>query len=350
MEYRCSKCNKEYSSYQSLWIHNKKFHNENVVNCGSNNTTPVVVCGTTNTNINKSYKCKFCLRNFNDRSNKCKHEKKCAQNKNIEIKILHDNLEKQKQDQELLLKIKDQEKELLLKEQEILKLKLKLERSKKADVVTLKQLNKLLLERKEEYQNYINNINNGTIYNGSNVQNIVNNIQLIGFGKEEDVVETLTNKEKKLIMDSRYKCLEKFIEIVHCGKYDKFKNIIVTNIKDNYMYRFDESKSQFVLASKDETIKCLIDIRMYDLETIYDELLEKNKLDDKTKDIIEKFINKLNDDKSKYTDEEGHIHETYKNYKINEIKLILYNNQDKIINDISLLLTTSETEEKEIIV
>ncbi len=79
-------------------------------------------------------------------------------------------------------------------------------------------------------------------------------------------------------------------------------------------------------------------------ETIYDELLEKNKLDDKTKDIIEKFINKINDDKSKYTDEEGHIHETYKNYKINEIKLILYNNQDKIINDISLLLTTSETE------
>ncbi len=31
---------------------------------------------------------------------------------------------------------------------------------------------------------------------------------------------------------------------------------------------------------------------------------------------------------------------------IHEIKLILYNNQDKIINDISLLLTTSETEKK----
>ncbi len=254
--------------------------------------------------------------------------------------MLEDKLEKQKNDHELLLKIKDQEKE-------ILKLKLKLERSKKADVVTLRQLNKLLLERKEEYQNYINNLNNnGTIYNGSNVQNIVNNIQLIGFGKEEDIVETLTNKEKKLIIDSKYKCLEKFVEIVNCGKYDKFKNIIVTNIKDNYMYRFDESKSQFVLASKDETIKCLIDNRIYDLETIYDELLEKNKLDDKTKDIIEKFINKLNDDKTKYTDEEGHIHETYKNYKINEIKLILYNNQDKIMNDISLLLTTSETDDK----
>jgi uncharacterized Zn-finger protein len=26
MEYRCNKCNKKYSSYQSLWIHNKKYH------------------------------------------------------------------------------------------------------------------------------------------------------------------------------------------------------------------------------------------------------------------------------------------------------------------------------------
>lgn len=29
MHYRCNICNKDYSSYQSLWIHNKKFHNNN---------------------------------------------------------------------------------------------------------------------------------------------------------------------------------------------------------------------------------------------------------------------------------------------------------------------------------
>ena len=27
MEYICNICNKNYSSYQSLWIHNKKYHN-----------------------------------------------------------------------------------------------------------------------------------------------------------------------------------------------------------------------------------------------------------------------------------------------------------------------------------
>jgi len=35
-------------------------------------------------------------------------------------------------------------------------------------------------------------------------------------------------------------------------------------------------------------------------------------------------------------------HNNYKQYKINEIKVLLYNNQDKITNDISLLLTTNE--------
>ncbi len=261
-EYRCKLCDKLYASANSLCNHNKKFHSEinNCLTTNNNSTTTNNNLSITNNNLltttisvgntSKIHSCKYCNKVYNIQQSKWKHEQTC--------KKIYD-LEKQKQDQELLLKIKEQEKE-------ILKLKLKLERSKKADVVTLKQLNKLLLERKEEYQNYINN--NGTIYNGSNVQNIVNNIQLIGFGKEEDIVETLTNKEKKLIIDSRYKCLEKFIEIVHCGKYDKFKNIIVTNIKDNYMYRFDESKSQFVLATKDETIKCLIDNRMYDLETL----------------------------------------------------------------------------------
>jgi hypothetical protein len=28
MEYKCIICKKDYSSYQSLWIHNKKYHNK----------------------------------------------------------------------------------------------------------------------------------------------------------------------------------------------------------------------------------------------------------------------------------------------------------------------------------
>ena len=55
-----------------------------------------------------------------------------------------------------------------------------------------------------------------------------------------------------------------------------------------------------------------------------------------------KRCNKINYVDTKYTDYEGKEHENYKQYKINEIKVLLFNNQDKITNDISLLLTTNE--------
>ena len=51
---------------------------------------------------------------------------------------------------------------------------------------------------------------------------------------------------------------------------------------------------------------------------------------EKTKDIIENFINKINYIDSKYTDLDGKKHDNYKQYKINEIKILLFNNQDKI--------------------
>ena len=91
-----------------------------------------------------------------------------------------------------------------------------------------------------------------------------------------------------------------------------------------------------------ENIFPLIDYRVGDLEIIYNDLLEKNKLDEKTKECIENFINKINNDESKYTDYDGKEHDNYKQYKINEIKMLLFNNQDKITSDISLLLTTDE--------
>jgi len=55
---------------------------------------------------------------------------------------------------------------------------------------------------------------------------------------------------------------------------------------------------------------------MYNLEVIYNNLLDKNKLDDKIKYIINKFINKINID-SKYTDSDSKEHTNYKEYKNN---------------------------------
>ncbi|MEI8136354.1 MAG: hypothetical protein WCH21_03405 [Bacteroidota bacterium] len=112
-------------------------------------------------------------------------------------------------------------------------------------------------------------------------------------------------------------------------------------MKDNYMYKYDDKLGHFILSTKADILNSLIEYRLGDLEIIYNDLLEKNKLDSKTKDIIEKFVNKINN-VSKYTDFDGKEHDNYKQCKINEIKILLFNNQEKITNDISLLLTTDE--------
>ena len=113
-------------------------------------------------------------------------------------------------------------------------------------------------------------------------------------------------------------------------------------MKDNYIYKYDDIKCQFILSMKSSILNSLIDCRVSDIEIIYNELIENNKLDNNTKDIIEKFINKINNEDDKFIDFNGVQYDTYKHYKINEVKVLLYNNQDKITNDISLILTTTD--------
>ena len=319
----CKICNKKYKSYQSLWNHNNKFHNVNNNKLQPNISLNTAIDKSSDQSIKKhEYKCQYCNKNYKHFQSRWKHEQKCKiiDNKNMIDKDIE------------LEKIKLQ---LAKEESTILRLKLKLEKSNKIDNITLKKLNKMLMER----NNKIKHINSHNTIN--NNQQIINNFQLVGFGKEE-IIETLTNRDKKLIMDARYNSLDKLIEIIHCGKYNQFKNIIITNMKDNYMYKYDDKLGHFILSTKSDVLNSLIDYRIDDLETIYHELIDKNKLDNNTKDIIEKFINKINYVDTKYTDYEGKEHENYKQYKINEIKVLLFNNQDKITSDISLLLTTNE--------
>jgi hypothetical protein len=271
---------------------------------------------------NKTYNCSICNKQFNQRQGKHRHETKCKEN---------NQLDAENKQQELKLAILKQEKD-------ILQLKLKLQNSTKIDNMTLNQLNKKLMER----NNLIKNSNSHNHSNNVNSNNsVVNNINLVGFGKEE-IAELLTNNEKRLIVNAKFNCLEKIVEIVHCGNYGQFKNIIITNMKDNYLYTYDEKKGHFILSSKSEALNTLIDNRVSDLDIIYNELLKKNKLDDKTKTIIEKFINKMNVSEDKYVDFDGKEHQSYKQYKINEIKLLLYNNKDKVTENMALLLTTNE--------
>jgi hypothetical protein len=59
----CEQCNKKYKSYQSLWNHNKKFHEK--------------------IEKKQEYNCKFCNKSFDNRFKKCYHQKKCEAKDNI---------------------------------------------------------------------------------------------------------------------------------------------------------------------------------------------------------------------------------------------------------------------------
>ena len=46
IEYKCKICNKQYKTYQTLWKHNKNFHNNNTLNSTStvlNSTSTVLL-------------------------------------------------------------------------------------------------------------------------------------------------------------------------------------------------------------------------------------------------------------------------------------------------------------------
>ena len=92
-EHKCNICNKTYSSYKTLWTHNKNIHkSEEIKKCQN------VVINSHNTDIN-TLKCKFCNKNFQNRSNRYRHEQKCKimfdekEKKNNEIKIAEINKE-----------------------------------------------------------------------------------------------------------------------------------------------------------------------------------------------------------------------------------------------------------------
>jgi len=331
--YSCNICNKQYASQSSLCNHNKKFHQNNLLNNKKvlissekvpNNSEKVQ----NNSDNIKKYNCKYCNNLYFNIKTRWSHEQKCKNTKQNNNEL--DKLKEENKQKEL---------EIILKKEEarILNLKLKLQQADKVDNITLNKLNKMLLKHNNRIKN--STVNSHNTQNINNIQNVQNNFQLVGFGKEE-ITELLTNNEKKLIMNSKYGCLEKLIEIVHCGKYNQFKNVIVTNMKDNYMYKYDDTKGCFVLGTKSEIMNSLVDGKLFDLDVIYNDLLEKNKIDERTKNCIEDFVNRIHNNDEKFTDIEGKQHEDYKHYKISEIKLLLFNNQDKITNDISLLLST----------
>jgi hypothetical protein len=119
--YQCYICTKQYSNYQSLWSHNKKFHKQNNINQNNINQN-IIKLNKINENNNKIYFCCKCNKNFNHFQNKWRHEKICKNNINeLETEKIKLQTEKIKLEQ---LK---EEKKKIKDEIKISKLKIQLE-------------------------------------------------------------------------------------------------------------------------------------------------------------------------------------------------------------------------------
>lgn len=275
----CELCDKNYKSYQSLWNHNKKFHPKcsKVLQNGSKNAPKTPVLVSKNASDNQQSICEFCNKQFSKKSNLTKHL----------------NLNR--------CKVKKNEMNILKKENEEIKKEIKELKNQMMDL-----MNKTYKMHPKTLQKINNQLNNCTI---------TNTINIVQLGKE-DIVNTLSKKEKLSILNKCYGSFNKLIEDVHFNnKYPQFKNIAITNLKDDYAYKYNEEENKFIACKKEELLEDLLDNRTIDLEDILNENVEliNNVQVSKIKELIDKLYGK---------------EDLYDENK-SSIKLMIYNKSDK---------------------
>ena len=305
-KFNCKICNKIYASYKSIWNHNKKFHNLFVTNNQSNVTektlfvTEKTLFVTEKTlfvtekipKINNTINCSFCEKKFNFRQNKYQHEKICKLKKNNKIEQLENSINELKDQVSILLK------------------------EKKTSQKIKSQLN-----------------NNGNI---NNIKQQINNTY-VKFG-DLDYQKILNNNQIKQILNKQFMALEESIKQIHFNNnFPEYNNVFITNMKDDIAYIFNGK--QFISIRKNEMLNDLIDTHVNELNLSLEK--NKNKLNNKYVTKLEKFLDMLNDDDTKFTDQDNQrIYPSYKVYKMNTIKLLIYNESDKkkleLLNKINL--------------
>lgn len=290
MSFICKHCNKEYSSQSSRSNHIKIYHSTEIdKKSASTHQHKISKISSLKKEEAGEFKCKNCDKNYNHYQSKWRHEKDCKVKK---------------------IEIDDKDFKIKKIEEEFSEYKKQMEAQREKDKEDFKNLLQKSLKIHPKTLNKINNQlnNNGTI----------NNITIIQLG-QENLSEILNTRQKKNILNRQAMSLNDLVDLVHVsGKYKEFQNVYITNLQSTFAYKFDEKANKFIAVNKNELLNDLVDSRMYDIEKFYEEICPD--LEPHRAEQIKRFIDRMGDEEDEL-----------KGIKKEEIKLILYNNKDKIM-------------------
>jgi hypothetical protein len=292
--FQCKTCGKTYSSKQSLCNHTRIKHKHSNdtymatnVPLGTINTPINILNNTPDITTNMIFKCNYCDNVYKYKQGKYRHQKVCKFNN--------------------------------------------------TDVITQLKSKVSELENKITNMNTTNTTNNGhmnhgTIVNGQLNNGPVNNNYIIKFGAE-DLSAILSKEDMIKICNKKFTAIEESIKMTHFNKNKpELNNVIIKNLRDEYAYVHDGES--YIVQDKNDIIADLIELHLDNIEMIINEENEnniRNKLDKKVIERLESLRDRLDDESEIKINEKRY--ENYKSYKINQIKLLIYNciNKLKII-------------------
>jgi hypothetical protein len=267
--YKCEVCNKYYSSYQSLFNHNKKFHTKTEVN----------------------YNCRYCHNKYKHQSNRSRHEKTCILNPKL---------------------INNQDNNINKENKELKKI--------------ISNLQSVIDNNNININNNCNNTTNNTTNNNTtnnttnNTLNNINNVYVRYDNISYDKI--LTKNEIFNILDKKFMALEESIKKIHFNPdKEEYQNIHITNLEGKYAFVYDGG-DRLVAIDKDTMLDGLIDNHICEIDKYKDKLKDK-----KTVDKLEELVTSIIDNKPFiYGDKR---YNNYTDFKKEGINLIIYNKTDK---------------------
>ena len=251
----------------------------------------------------QKHECKLCEICFTTPTSMYRHIR-------ISCKVKKEENKKKEAIYEKLIKIEEDAEKF---KKQVLEKQNKLQNDNKQLKQELSVMKKIIKNGKDNTTINTSRINNGTIHNGDNY-----NIILVGYGQED--ISKIDTKDILKAIQSGYNSTLKLTEAMHFNpKHPEYHNIYIPNMKDKYAMMFD---------GKDWNL-----IMKYDLiNKIYDD--KKNYIEEN----IDEFVDSLSVSRKNALDR--WLETDDENVRIskvkNEIKLLLYNKRNVIIEKQSI--------------